>query len=304
MLFDEVAINPECVCDEVVLDALRHRFGWSQGRLVCAFPTNWKERMLQIANTMPDGLTKSRIKDLSSRLPLVKRPSTSNNESVAWLDVVTKLHHSNPFDGIVDLSAPNEPGWYSPDRMEEYIYQSEMRIGHFDIAHQKSVDIIRNLSAFLDVNKRLVLVNAYQWFFKNPLTTDLFEQIMKVWIQNGGQSFRVVRSLREEHQRWTSECYQLGALLNKLNYKGDFTFIAVQDDEKRLHERYLIGSICGLELGYGLELGGKPQAWKLLRHSSYAQVKQNFMDRDVRDDYQEYEEWRFVNGKTFSDTKR
>lgn len=49
MLFDEVAIDPECVCDESVLEALRHRFGWSQGRVVCAVPPDWAQRVRQLA---------------------------------------------------------------------------------------------------------------------------------------------------------------------------------------------------------------------------------------------------------------
>lgn len=304
MLFDEVAINPECVRDEAVLDALRHRFGWSQGRLVCALPANWKERLLQIANTMPDGLMKSRIKDVSCRLPLVQLTPNVNSDRSEWLAVVANLHQNHPFAGIVDPSAPNEPGWYSPDRMDDYIDQSERRVGHFEIAHQKPVDIIRSLSEFIRANKRLVLVNSYQWFFQSRLTADLFEKFMKAWIKEGGQSFRVVRSMRKDHQYWPVECDRLGTLLSQLNYSGDFTFIAIQDEFKRLHERYLIGSICGLELGYGLEVGGKPQTWKLLRQSSYNQLKQAFMDRDVRDYYPEHETWRYTNHNIAYKNKR
>ena len=293
MLFEEVAINPECACEEMVLDALRHRFGWSQGRLVSAIPENWKERVLQIANTMPDGLRKTRIKDISSRLPLIPRGKESGKPKGTWLDVVADLHSRHPFDGIIDPAAPNQPNWFSPDRMDDYIDESEMRVGHFEVAYQKPGDVVNGLSGFLRVNKRMVLVNAYQWFFQNRQTTDLFEHIMKAWIDHGGRSFRVVRSLRIDNQYWSSECERLGVFLRRLNYKGDFTFIAIQDDAQRLHERYLIGSLCGLELGYGLEIGGKPQTWKLLRQSSYIRVKQAFMDRDIRDAYPEHETWRF-----------
>lgn len=295
MLFEEVAINPECACEEMVLDALRHRFGWSQGRVVSAIPANWKERVLQIANTMPDGLKKTRIKEISSRLPLIPRGTVGNKSNDAWLEVVADLHGRHPFAGIIDPGAPNQPNWYSPDRMDEYIDQSELRVGHFEVAYQKPADVVNGLSEFLRVNKRLVLVNSYQWFFQNRRTTDLFEQIMKAWIDQGGLSFRVIRSMRKDHQYWSAECERLDIYLRRLRYKGDFTFISVQDDAQRLHERYLIGSICGLELGYGLEIGGKPQTWKLLRQSSYVQAKQAYMDRDIRDAYSVYETWRFLS---------
>ena len=61
-------------------------------------------------------------------------------------------------------------------------------------------------------------------------------------------------------------------------------------------ERYLIGSVCGLELGYGLETSSKPQAWKLLRQAPYSSVKQTFMDRDIRDAYDTHETWRYSKG--------
>lgn len=294
-LFDEVAINPECLCDDGVLYALRHSFGWSQGRLVSAVPVNWSERVKQIANTLPDGLQKARIKDICSQLALIPLRMDTPKRG-PWLEVITELHRRQPFSGIIAHEPPNEPGWFSPDQMDDYIDQSEARVGHFEITHQSAAEIVRALTGFLRVNKRLVLVNAYQWFYQNRQSTELFEEMMKEWVKSGGVSFRIVRSKRQNEfdRYWPSERDRLDAFLRSEKFKGEFMFIAVQDDSQRLHERFLIGSVCGLELGYGLETSSKPQAWKLLRQSSYSRVKQTFMDQDIRDAYADQVTWRFA----------
>jgi hypothetical protein len=292
MLFDEVAIQPECVCDAAVLEALRHRFGWSQGRVVCAVPTDWKQRVRQIANTLPDGLTKSRIKDIGSRLPLIA-PHSACPQQTLWREAVADLHQRHAFDGIIVREPVAEPGWYSPEQVDDYLDASEDRVGHYELANQQPEAIVPALGGFLRVNKRLVLVNAYQWFFQKPATERLFRAMLKTWAEQGGVNFRVIRSLRSDFRHWDRECRRLDALLREIRFKGQFSFIAVEDDTRRLHERYLIGSICGLELGYGLETGNKPQTWKLLRQSSYAQLKQTYMDQDIRDAYPAYETWRF-----------
>ena len=294
MLFDEVAIQPECVCDELVLEALRHRFGWSQGRVVCAVPPDWTQRVRQLANTLPDGLTKSRIKDIGSRLPLVA-PHLSYTKQSSWREAVLDLHQRHPFDGVILREPPIEPGWYSPERIDDYLDTSEERIGHYELTRQNPPDIVKALYGFLHINKRLVLVNAYQWFFTAPRNTALFFTMMKTWTELGGVQFRVIRSRRKDFARWGAECERLAALLREIHFKGQFSFIAVDDEADRLHERYLIGSICGLELGYGLEISSKPQSWKLLRQSSHAKLKQLYMDHDIRDAYPAHETWNFTS---------
>lgn len=293
MLFDEVAIQPECVCDAAVLEVLRHRFGWAQGRVVCAVPTDWKQRVRQLANTLPDGLTKAQIKDIGSRLPLIA-PHGAYPQQTLWREAVADLHRRHPFDGIIVREPMAEPGWYSPEQVDDYLDASEDRVGHYDLANQNEAAIVAALGGFLSVNKRLVLVNAYQWFFQKRATESLFRAMLKTWAEQGGVNFRVIRSLRTDFQPWDGECRRLDALLREIRFKGQFSFVAVEDDARRLHERYLIGSIYGLELGYGLETGSKPQTWKLLRQSSYRQRKQEFMDRDIRDAYPRHETWTFT----------
>jgi hypothetical protein len=291
MLFDEVAIDPECVCDDGVLEVLRHRFGWSHGRLISAVPTNWQESVRLIANRLPDGLQKSRIKAISGKLPLVE-PATGAASKGPWMEIITELHQRHPLDGIIANEPPDEPRWFSPDRVDEYIDESEERVGHFEIAHQQPTEIVKTLTGFLRVNKRLVLVNPNQWFYQDRRSTVIFEEMFKKWIGLGGISMRVIRSMRKDYHHWASECERLDTFLRKIKYKGDFTFIAVQDDARRLHERYLIGSVCGLELGYGLETGSKPQTWKLLRQASYINLKKAFLDQDIRDTYKDFKTWR------------
>jgi hypothetical protein len=76
--------------------------------------------------------------------------------------------------------------------------------------------------------------------------------------------------------------------LRQSKFKGKFLFIAVDDSRNRIHERYLLGSYCGLQLGYGLELGPKPQTWQLLNESSFRHHKKTYFDQDIRDLYPEH----------------
>jgi hypothetical protein len=294
MLFDEVAIDPSCVIDLEVLSILRSNFGWNEGRVISELPSGWRHQVNSYTNELPDGYEKSIIKDYIQKLnfPLLPFPKKIIKFE-SWVELAEEASKVKYFAALISKSPSRSKCWFKPQEFPDYIDESKERLGHIDV-HRLSVnELVDTLDIFLKINKRLVLINADQRLF-NRVSTDLFKALFKRWSSYGGIEFKVIRSMRNNHgidTFWKQECTSIEIFLQDIKYKGKFLLVAIDDENDRLlHERYLIGTVCGLQLGYGLEISEKPQSWDMINKAAFIKHQDKFLKLDIRDNYK-YKDW-------------
>jgi hypothetical protein len=241
---------------------------------------------------LPDGHFKSQIKSvINNNLPIIER-DLKDAPSNDWKTLIEYTSKKRPYQAVVFSSHFDLQNRYHPDEFSDFIKNPQTDVGFYNLQNKKLTDVLDQLDPFLRINKRLVLINAYQMFFEKPDTRELFKALIIKWQLYGGIEFKVIRSKRTdvgfEKEKFENEFSKIESFLRQSKFKGKFLFIAVDDSRNRIHERYLLGSYCGLQLGYGLELGPKPQTWQLLNESSFRHHKKTYFDQDIRDLYPEH----------------
>jgi len=299
MLFDEVAIEPNCIFQPGFDIYLKTLFGLDRGRVVSQLPRDWVNKIRSELRLITDESLKKKISTLLSSQSFINslydanRVWSTSNES-DWLKSIEVSHSHKNFSAIINKSKYDSPIFFDIDNIDSYISESEKRIGHFEVNGLNELQIINDIEPFLSKNKCITLVNYSQSLLSNPKSEFLFKSIFEKWISLGGRSFKVIRSARDTNRGIPgSEIFEtekglLRKYLKKINFIGNFEFIAVEDFQikNRLHERYLIGSLSGLELGIGLEIAN--QSWKIINKSTYEIQKRRFMDKDIRDEFEKY----------------
>jgi hypothetical protein len=302
MLFEKVAIDPDLLQSDDMINLLHYRFSWTEGRFIVELPKNWIERGRIIAKSMPDGLKKERLKSLlqAQKLPSINLGYNFPNNQ-RWIDQVRIAKEADKLSAVICNNPDPVCGWFGVDAIDDYLKSSYDSIGYLDIKGLSVDLILKNIDAFIQSNKQIVLVNPDQWLTLRDQTRYLFERFFSMWNASGGCRFTVIRSKRDKRsddveRSWLSEINNLSAFLEGINYKGKFRLIAVNDSFDRLHDRYLIGSKFGLKLGYGLELSQhKSHPWTLMPNSEHKTQMRRFMTEDIRDSYPDYKGWDYKN---------
>lgn len=292
MLFEKVAIDPDLLLSEDLVNLLRYKFLWSEGRFVAELPENWIDRALMVVNTLPDGPNKIRLKNL---LQVRNIPTThiamQGLASQEWVQQAYMAKESKCVSSVLCNTPTDSDGWFGSDRLDSYIDLSNECIGYFDIKGLCAKEIVSAVDVFIETNKHIVLVNPDQWL-RVAKSKDLFAAFFTRWSNSGGSRFTVVRSKRYKKAfddcHWSNERDYLHKFLTSVKYRGYFSFIAVNDEVDRLHERYLIGDRHGIKLGYGLELSrNKSHPWTLMKEAEHTSQKKRFMVDDIRDAYKD-----------------
>jgi len=292
MLFEKVAIDPDLLLSEDLVNLLRYKFVWSEGRFVAELPENWIDRALMVANTLPDGPNKIRLKKLLQvrNIPTINI-AMQGMASHEWVQQAHTAKESKCVSSVLCNTPTDSVGWFGSDRLDSYIDLSSECIGYLDIKGLYAKEIVSAVDVFIETNKHIVLVNPDQWL-RVGKSKDLFAAFFARWSNSGGSRFTVVRSKRYlkafTDRDWSNEREYIKDFLTSVKYRGYFNFIAVNDEIDRLHERYLIGDRHGIKLGYGLELSrNKSHPWTLMKESEHTSQKRRFMDNDIRDSYKD-----------------
>ena len=296
MLFHEVGLEPKAILDLALEPYIRNAFGLDKGRLISRLPRDWLGEVRRQINQMPDGTQKMRIKNLINNQHFLNLIVDFDRPNIQepWLDTVLKEHKLAPFGFVVSADQHCPPEVFDVSHIHEPIDASESVVGFTEVKSKNSNQLTNELSPFLRTNKSLVLVNYSQTLFSRASTAELFKDVFSRWQKFGGIEFKVIVSLARA-ANYRSDCQELGHYLLKRGFKGLFKFTAVQDERNKLHERYLLGPLSGVELGYGLETSTRNQSWKILNKASFLNHKRRFMDLDIRDEYPEYEEFIYRN---------
>lgn len=313
-LFESVAIDPALAKNQVVCMVLKHKFGLVNGRYISGIPRDWSNFALQQINSVSDENLKKKLKDI---LRSLEQAGAMIPESIAfdrtkpWIQAASAEAAKRRFNVfLTDESIEFEP-LFSSENIDDYIEQSEERVGYLDVSSLKQAeDFIPVLAPFLKKHKKIVLVNRHQWLLSTRKERELFETVFKHWTLQGGVDFTVIRSFVEKKDdktpfstTWNSEKVLLIKYLNRIQFNGVFRFIAVNDERNRLHHRYLLGNYCGLSMDYGFEMVNKPHPWQLLNRAHFLDAKEKFFIGDVLALYPESKIFTYaLNGKRITES--
>ncbi|WVN42332.1 hypothetical protein AOB54_02845 [beta proteobacterium MWH-UniP1] len=298
-LFDTVAIDPALTRDQLVCLTLKYKFGLMNGRIIAGLPRDWHNFALQQINKIEDEILKKRLKGVLQQLDLsgaILPKDVPFDRKKAWVEVIKAETSKTHFNVLIcDEPVEHDP-LYSSSEIDEYIEESENKVGFLDVSQLTTPDsFIPLLNPFLKKHKKIVLVNRHQWLQATAKERDLFQTVFKHWAAQGGNDFTVIRSSLDSQyeprpfsSRWSEETKELEKFLLASSYSGTFRFIAVNDQTDRLHHRYLLGNYCGISMDYGLEINSKPHPWQLLNQAHFKAARERFFVGDIQTEYPEH----------------
>jgi hypothetical protein len=312
-LFESVAIDPAVTTNQMLCMVLKHKFGLLNGRFIAGIPRDWNNFALQQMNSISDENIKIRLKDVLRSLEQSGAMIPENipfDRAKPWIHAASGESARKVFNVLVtDENIEFNPS-YTSHNFDDYIQQSEDRVGYLDVSSLKEAkDFIPVLAPFLKKHKKIVLVNRHQWLLSTRKERELFETVFRHWASLGGIDFTVIRSSVEKHDdprpftsNWNNEKDLLQKYLTRIQYGGVFRFIAVNDEKNRLHHRYLLGNYCGLSMDYGFEIVSKPHPWEIMNRSHFLDAKEKFFTGDALAIYPEYKIFSYaLNGRRISD---
>jgi hypothetical protein len=311
-LFESVAIDPAVARNQLVCMILKHKFGLSNGRFIAGVPRDWINFALQQINSVADENLKRKLKEILRSIDqsgAMVPDSVSFDRTRPWIQAISSESVKKVFDVLVTDEISEFNPLYSSDNIDEYIENSEERVGYLDVSTLREArEFIPVLDPFLKKHKKIVLVNRHQWLMSTRKERDLFETVFQHWALLGGVDFTVVRSSIEKHDdprpfraNWRHEQELLIKYFNRIRFAGTFRFVAVNDERNRLHHRYLLGNYCGLSMDYGFEMVNKPHPWQLLNRAHFSDAKEKFFIGDVLALYPESESFCYsLRGKRVS----
>jgi hypothetical protein len=215
-----------------------------------------------------------------------------------WYADAIKENTTKPFHALITKEINSPPLSFDVNHLHDFIELSDTDVGYCQVKSKGVANLCEELTPFLRLNKSIVLENYSQTLLSSNKTRALFENIFFKWKSFGGIDFKVITSLhRLKNEVFQTECDLLKPFFKDNLFKGSFKFIAVDDQLNKLHERYLLGPLSGIELGYGLETSTRDHSWKLINKAAFIDNKRRFLDADIRDEFPQYKEFSFKNGQ-------
>lgn len=280
MIF-EYALDPEIVCtwiDRITCSFFMDQFGIEKGRLVSRYPKCWKklvwmsyqEAKNQGPHTDKEEAKiqgeKNRLIELLQRLsePMIKRHGREWNKNKSWLGN-TKYEHSRfKFHGI--LTKDNQGGEL-PTLTSSDIHDnppSHWIVERGVTVKRKAEDMANVVSAMLTNCRIAIFVDPYFSATKPRYKNTLSAFLKKISNSNGDLSKVSVEvhcssdiAQAPESDHFESECLRV---LPKCIPK-DLSVTVKRWKQKpggeKLHNRYILTDIGGVEFGAGLDEGGE-----------------------------------------------
>jgi hypothetical protein len=295
-LFQELAIEPCCVANPEFLPFIKWKIGLMHGRYISAFPRDWKNKVLQEVNKLNDDQLKKSIKEVLLK-PQIQSSILSTDKkydlSIPWINAFLTVDIKDPFDVVISSVKMDRSNSYQVNELDKYVDLSDGAVGFLDFSEIKNIEQFQKIiKPFLNSNKRICLVNKWQWLLTDKKVSELFKSMMNLWIESGGIEFTVIRSSNEnkgfDPVRWGKESNLIKNFLISKKFNGRFKYFAVNDLSNELHARSLLGTNCGIILDFGLEFGYKRHPWRLMSQSAFNAEYKNFVECDIRDQYPEY----------------
>ncbi len=252
-MWKEYAVEPAALTDYMQLRYVVEKFGFSKGRLLSQFPSDWFRDMHAIVSVLPDIQRKRAIKlleDLKSNGAV--KFGRSFDPSLPWLDNALREHESRPFRAIVSSSPL--PNVVSVDELtEEYL---ECKLADMVVATAEN--LCAPMEFLLRHEQSLIMVDPY-WRFEKEANRKVLQRMISLAKNGKCRKFNFV-TRGDNH---ISHCEIKDLLKSHFRQAIDegFSFrVYIFDDallENRLHARYLIGHHAGLRYDKGFAVSPK-----------------------------------------------
>jgi hypothetical protein len=270
-MIKEIAIEPEVMATWQHFRELWEDCGVSRGRLLSEFPSGWRELVCQRAYQISSAKAASiaaRLKPSPGQVAVKKWISTTRpyDKGKDWLTNAEKHEPTQAFGAIVAKSNPREnrrvlvAGDFSKDQAP-WLVLTQREIS------RTAQDLIRSAKLLLEVSEELVLVDrnfdVAEDRFRDPFAALVGSRTSgKSWkrcelhlahpMERNGNLDKAVLRNRIYHLN-----YYLPALIPNGTTLNVFFWIR-KPGGKRLHPRFILTEIGGLQLDYGLDEGDSP----------------------------------------------
>jgi len=290
----EFAIEPELVATWGEYNNYRYfydKFGIGQSRIIAEYPKlqNWRRRILKAGPK--DEMEQQRLTAIISILSekMIKRNTEHYDGNIDWLSNAELEDKKRPFHAILASSNPlhnskvlvppieasNNAQWHIDEQLPDVARKAS------DMAEALRPLLINCRKAiFIDPN--FMMGNRSKW--KHP-----FEIFMRELLASQYQSSEIqieVHSSADIHKAPTEKYFeeQCREMLENVISQGlliNFKRWKQKPGGKKLHDRYLLTDLGGVDFSIGLDEGkeGEVQKISLLKKNTYEIVWEDYMGK-------------------------
>lgn len=145
-MFKEIAVDPAAVAASYPqFNHIMDRFGVPEGRLIAAFPKDWKRLVYEAATTQLKGhLDLKKIEERLHKLPkttLLRRSRPGQGCAENWIRAAVDEHRRLPFDAVVAAAEVGEPG---------FLQASDVSVDHPSFAANRQWHVRRDPVSMAD----------------------------------------------------------------------------------------------------------------------------------------------------------
>lgn len=277
----EFALEPELVAtwhDRKAFLFFEEKFGLRTGRIVSAYPKNWKTQVWQAFQNSPDGQNQNAQRNLDALLRdltqnMVKRRNTFI-EIPVWLVRAEKEHVERPFHAIVARENPRENEHVvSTERLVTEGHPCWVVPDHPPVA-RNAVELVAAVAPMLRACQHIVFIDPYFDPAKQRFMEPMAAFLQEIWVnrfgkenprvelhtgidrffytdqrgenRNPDKEKRVCSHLKAEMQDRLSQIIPTGKGIHIMFWKE-------RNYGQKLHNRYILSEVCGVAFGTGLD---------------------------------------------------
>jgi hypothetical protein len=270
------------------------KFGLGQPRLVSEYPSqkNWIKRIYDAATGLKD--ERLEIEKLTAligliREKMIRRQNSSYHGDDPWLENALREHKRFPFHGIVATANPN--------RYIEVLLSSELGLRQDDRwDKQRELFVSRTAEAMsqavapmLNICQEVIFIDRYF----NPVPErgyldrylESFAAFFSVMSKNS-KLRRIEVYADSSSSDFQKTCNNRMPSIIPRNLKIRFIQLQERSNGPRLHDRYILTDIGGLEFSVGLDVGNGDVRISLLSKRSYMKLLDDYCGDNPAFDYE------------------
>ncbi len=263
-MFHVYAIDPHVLSSWERLRYFLDSLGHAQGRLLAEFPKTWKRLVydcLRQRGTLTSRV-ELRLKNMDATV-FVRRPQAAYDGTCSWLENALEEHAREPFHAIVANATegiPNAtegtPAILDADAVDATwpLWRASAGL----LVPRDSEEMASVAAPLLCLSTRMVWIDPYFWP-EHHNKTDVLKRVLEATRLNADVEIHA-RLPEDFGYPWAkSRCEQLLPQHTPSDLKLRVRFRAERDCGKRLHNRYVLTDVGGIQFGDGLEKGSVGQ---------------------------------------------
>jgi hypothetical protein len=275
-MFREYALDPALISSWDRARFFLDSFGPWKGRFLAEYPRQWKKMVFQ-GLSCPDVEKKritERLRQLDRRV-FSARPNAPYDGTHSWLDNAETEHRRSPFAAIIAAVASGSP--HVLDGTEVDDSNDLWRVDAGLLLERDPNAFVQALRLLLAASRRVVIIDPYFRADQDEKTRPL------IAFCNAADPAATVEVHFADAKRGYGVCMQdaTRALPRILPAGVEVTLHCWKERAggPRLHNRYLITEIGGVEFGDGIELGdaGDEDRLSILEESSRAKLWNDYV---------------------------